>query len=133
MGKSLKKFALGAGLMGLLGYLTGLLTAPKTGKQTRQDIKRAAQQGVNEAEQQLSEKVDELSQLLDRAKKEGERVSGKTAEELEDLTQKAKIARDKATTVLTAIREGKTEDQDLNLAVEQAAHSLKHLRDYLKK
>ncbi|MEO7364397.1 MAG: YtxH domain-containing protein [Candidatus Saccharimonadales bacterium] len=47
--KTTKKLAIGAAIAGAAGYLAGVLTAPKSGKATRDDIKDATQRGISEA------------------------------------------------------------------------------------
>jgi gas vesicle protein len=133
MGKTLKKLIVAAGLAALAGYLTGLLTAPKSGKDTREDIKKAAKSGVTEAEKQLKHLVAELGGLLDEAKKRGNGLSDQARKELEELSDKAHLAREKAREVISAVHEGDAADTDLKAAVVQAQSALNHLRDYLKK
>lgn len=133
MGKTLKKLAVATGIAALAGYLAGVLTAPKSGKETRADIKHAAQTGMSEAEKQLKNVVSELGQLIDEAKQRGVRLGDKANAELEGIAAKAKAAREKAREVLSAIHEGDAADKDLNEAVNEATSAIKHLRTYLKK
>ncbi len=130
---SLRKVAIGTGLAALGGYLAGILTAKQTGKETREDIKKAVQTGREAGEEQLKKAITELNEVLDKAKTQGEDLSGRAKAEVEDLVSKAKIAKDKAREVISAIHEGSADDEDLNKAVTNANRSLKHLRDYLKK
>ena len=129
----MKKFTIAVGLAGLAGYLAGILTAPKSGKETREDIKQAARTGMSEAEKQLKRALAELGELLDEARKRGGALSGRANKELTDLADKAKVAREKAREVLSAIHEGDAEDKDLQEAVQQANSAVQHLRTYLKK
>jgi len=134
MGKNIvKKFAIAVGLAGLAGYLAGILTAPQSGKETREDIKQAARTGMTEAEKQLKRALAELGELIDEAKKRGGELSGKASKELAELGDKAKTAREKAREMLSAIHEGDAEDKDLQVAVQQANSAVQHLRAYLKK
>jgi gas vesicle protein len=133
MGKAFKKFAIFAGLAALVGYLAGILTAPKSGKETREDIKNAAQKGVSEAEKQLKKTLAELSDRMDELKKQGEKLGDRAAKEINILVERGKIARDKAREVLSAIHEGDADDEDLKEAVTQATEALDHLKDYLRK
>ena len=133
MGKLLKKLAVGVGLAAVAGYLAGILTAPKSGKETREDIKNAAVSGKAEAEKQLKKLVSELGDMVEETKKRGLDLGDKANKELADLVDKAKAAREKAREVVTAIHDGDAEDEDLKLAVSQANTALRHLRDYLKK
>jgi len=133
MGKVFKKVAIATGIAALGGYLAGILTAPKSGRETRADIKEAAQKGVSEAEKQLKKLVGEMGDLLDQAKKRGAELGEKAGKELNSLTEKARQARDKAREVLSAIHEGDAQDEDLEKAVGGAREALGHLKTYLKK
>ena len=128
-----KKFTIAVGLAALVGYLTGLLTAPKSGKETREDIKTATINGKAEAEKQLKKVVAELGELLDEAKSKGADLNDKAKAQLDELVAKAKTAREKAREVVSAVHEGDDEDEDLKVAVNEATRALKHLRDYLQK
>ena len=130
---SLKKILAVTGLVAAGGYLAGILTAPKAGRETRSDIGNATQVGLSKAQQQLFEVVTELSEVLDNAKSRVADLSDKAQAEFEEATAKAKLARDKAREVLTAVHEGGAKDKDLNLAVVQSNRALNHLREYLKK
>ena len=133
MGKAFKKMIVAAGLAAFAGYLTGLLTAPKSGKETREDIKKAAKTGVSEAEKQLKALVAELGGMIDDAKQRGADLSDQARRELNEAADKARVAREKAREVISAVHEGDAEDTDLKAAVVQAQSALNHLRDYLKK
>ncbi|MGI0133750.1 MAG: YtxH domain-containing protein [Candidatus Micrarchaeaceae archaeon] len=129
----MKKFALFAGVAAAVGYLVGILTAPQSGKETREDIKDAAQKGVSQAEKQLKKTLSELSDLIEELKKQGEKLGDRAAKEAGELIEKAKVARDKAREVLSAIHEGDADDKDLKDAVTQATEALDHLKAYLRK
>lgn len=133
MGKMLRKLMVGVGLAALVGYLAGILTAPKSGKETREDVRKAAQAGMTEAERQLKNVSGELADLLEEAKKRAADLSDKARKEMDDLVARAKAAREKAREVVSAVHEGDAEDEDLKVAVKEANLALKHLRDYLKK
>lgn len=133
MKKTLKKVAMAVGLAAAVGYVAGLLTAPKSGKETRADIKHAAQTGMDEAERQLKNITTELADLLEEAKRRGADMGEKARQQLDELVAQARAGREKAREVVSAIRSGNAKDEDLRLAVSQADNALKHLRDYLKK
>jgi len=133
MGKALKKIAVVVGLAGLAGYLAGILTAPKSGKETREDIKNAASTGLADADKQLKKAVAELGDAIDEAKRRGGELSDKAKQQLDDLADKARLAREKAREMVSAVHEGDAQDEDLKAAMTQANGALKHLREYLKK
>ena len=133
MSKSVKKLAIGTAVAGAAGYLAGILTAPKSGKETRGEIKDTAQRGITEAEKDLKKLHTELSQLLSEAKEKGTSVGGKTQKELTDLLTKAKDTKEKAREMLSVIHEGSAEDKDLRKAISDATKAVDHIKTYLKK
>lgn len=130
---TVKKFAIGAFIAALAGYLTGILTAPKSGKETRQDIKDTAQRTVAEAEKQLKRAHTELNDLLDQAKQKTADLKAGASKEIDQMLDNAKDAKEKLREVLSAVHEGGAEDKDLDKALDEASKAIKHLRDYLKK
>lgn len=132
MGKA-KRLAIGAAVAGAAGYVAGILTAPKSGKQTRQDLKQAAERGMTEAEKQLKQLHTELGDKVDEARSRGEEVSGRAKKELGNAIDSAKDAKEKAREVLSALHEGDASDKDLQKAIADAKHALEHIKDYLKK
>ena len=133
MSKSVKKIAIGAAFAGAAGYLAGVLTAPKSGKETRTDIADATQRGISEAEKDLKKLHTELGNLLTEAKDRGTDLGGKTQKELGELLNKAKDTKEKAREMLSAIHEGSAEDKDLRKAISDANKAVDHIKDYLKK
>jgi len=132
MGK-IKKLAIGAGIAGAAGYMAGLLTAPKSGKETREDLKKATNNGLTEAEKQLKSLHTDLAKTVDEAKSRGADMNDKAQKELKNLVDKAKDTKEKVREVLSAVHEGDASDKDLKKAVADAKHALGHLKIYLKK
>src|SRR5579862_4647604 len=75
--KTVKNIAIGAAIAAVAGYVAGILTAPKSGKETRADIKNKADAAAAEAERRLKGMHTELTQLLDQAKSTSSKLSGK--------------------------------------------------------
>lgn len=131
--KTIKRVAVGSTLAAAAGYLAGLLTAPKSGKQTREDIRQAAERGRAEAEKDLKRLHTELDYVIKQAKTRGDELGTKASQELSELVEKAMDTKEKAREMLSALHEGDAEDQDLKRAIDNANRALDHLRDYLKK
>jgi gas vesicle protein len=131
--QNLKRLAIGGTVAAAAGYVAGILTAPKSGKNTRADIKDAADRSRTEAEKDLKRLHTELDKAIKDAKVTGDKLGSKAQEELNELVDKAKDTKEKAREVLSAIHEGDAEDQELKKAVKNASASVKHLRKYLKK
>jgi gas vesicle protein len=130
---TLKRVVIGSGVAAAAGFVAGVLTAPKSGKETRGDIKAAAKQSRVEAEKELKRLHIELDKIMKEAKVRGSKLSVKAQKELEELVEKAKNSKEKTREVISAIHEGDAEDQDLKRAIKNAHNSIEHLRDYLKK
>ncbi|MGH7157873.1 MAG: YtxH domain-containing protein [Candidatus Saccharimonadales bacterium] len=133
MKDSTKKVAFGAIIAGAVGYVAGILTAPKSGKETREDIKNKAGQLLAEAEKRLKQLHTELSALLGQAKTAAGKLQGKARTELEKAMVSAAAAKEKARDLLSAAHEGTAEDKDLDKAIKEAAKAAGHLKEYLKK
>lgn len=131
--KNLRRLAIGSSLAAAAGYLAGILTAPKSGKETRQDIKVAAERGRIEAEKDLKRLHTELDKVIKDAKAGSDKLGAKAQAELKELIAKANDTKEKTRQVISAIHEGDAEDQDLKRAVKNANLALKNLRKYLKK
>lgn len=132
-GGKMKKIAIGTVAAAAAGYVAGILTAPKSGKETRADIKDKASDGFNEAERQLKRLHTQLTNAMDDARDQTGRLTGKARRELEDAMDKTKLAREKARDLLSAFHEGDADDKDLRKAIKDANKSLDHLKSYLKK
>lgn len=133
MGKNSGKWAAGALALGAVGYLAGVLTAPKSGKETREDIKNAANRTKSEAEKKLKVVLKDLNGRLSEAKAKGATLTGKGKEEYEKVVASAVVAKDKVREILSALHDGDAEDPELKTALDDAKRALKHLEAYVKK
>lgn len=127
-----RRIAIGALLAGAVGYVTGILTAPKSGKETREDITEKASELKDEGAEQLQELRDELDELIKEAKNKTVALSAKAREEFNEAVIAAKDAKNKAGTALKAIKAGEAEDPDLNKAIKQANQAKKNLSKFFK-
>jgi gas vesicle protein len=127
-----RKIALGALVAGAAGYVAGILTAPKSGKETRQDIADKAAELKEESIAQLQDLRDELDSLLDEAKSKTVALSSKAREEFNEAVVTAKDAKNKTGTMIKAVRAGEASDPELNRAIKQAKLAAKNLGRYLK-
>jgi len=132
MGKT-TKVAVGTLVAAAAGYVAGILTAPKSGKETRKDIKDKTAKSVAELEKQLKKLHTELTKVLDQAKEQAKELKGKAREEMDSAMDKTKIVKEKARELLSAVHEGDADDKELRKAIDDANKSIAHLRTYLKK
>lgn len=127
-----RKLAIGTALAGAVGYVTGILTAPKSGKETREDITDKAEDLKESAEEQLQSAHDELNELIKTAKNKSVALGSKARVEFNEAAVRAKDAQNKAAHVLKAIRAGQADDPELNKAIKQAKQAQKNLNKFLK-
>jgi gas vesicle protein len=127
-----RKLAIGAALAGAVGYVSGILTAPKSGRETREDIADKAEDVKEGAEEQLQNAHDELGELVQTAKNKSVALGSKARVEFNEAVVAAKDAQNKAAHVLKAVRAGQADDPALNKAIKQAKQAQKNLSKYLK-
>ena len=130
---AVKKIAIGASIAAVAGYITGVLTAPKSGKQTRDELKASAGKGLSEAERELKKLHTELADLIGDVKDRSNDLGKKTTGDLNDVVEKGRAAKQKARELLSALHEGDAEDKELKRAITDANKAIEHLRKYLKK
>ena len=129
----MRAMALGALVVAGAGYLAGILTAPKSGKETRKDIARSASTARLNSEKQLKKLHSDLNDMIKQADKKSKQARSKAKVELQDATAKAKVAKEKAREVLSALHNGDADDPNLQAAVEEIKQARKNLAKYLKK
>lgn len=114
-----------------LGFAAGVLTAPKSGKETREDIKVAAVKLKKDAAIKLAMAKTELGKAIDEATARAKDLSGKSRKELDDLIVKGKAAQAKSLDVLSAVKNGESDDKDLKKALNDAKSAKNNLWSYL--
>ncbi len=122
-----KKWAVGALLAGIGGYIAGILTAPKSGKETRQDIKNEATKAKTEAEKKLKELHTELDKLVG----EGQQKAGDLKASAGAALKVAETAKAKVKEVLSSIHAGEADNKELNDAIKDASKALENLKKYV--
>jgi gas vesicle protein len=132
MGKT-GKYAVGAAAAALAGYVAGILTAPKSGKETREDIKNTAFKTKREAENKLKALHKELDETITDARERAAKLSAKAKEEMSGAMNAAMAAKDRVREILSAIHEGDAEDKELDAAIKDATSALEHLKTYFRK
>lgn len=132
MAKNGRKWALGALIAGVAGYIGGILTAPKSGKETREDIVDKAEDIKNDTRVELENLQDDMSDLLAKAKAKAESLGSQARDEINEAILRAKDVQAKTGVVLKTMKTGEAENPELNKAVKQAKQAKKNLSKYLK-
>ncbi len=128
-----RNLAIGTLLGAAAGYVAGILTAPKSGKETREDIKEAAVKTKAEAEKTLKKLHSELNTLIEEGKEKAKEAKTTAQKDYQEVLAKAQKAKDKAREVLSLVHEGGTDDKDLQKAIDEVKKAKDHLKDYLNK
>lgn len=128
-----RSFAIGTLLVAGAGYIVGLLTAPKSGKDTRKDIQEAVTNVKNEAERKLKQAHSELNKLLVDATSIVEKSKGKANDEFMKARSNAEKAGKKAKLLLSAVHEGEADDKDLQKAIDDVKKATTHLKKFVTK
>ena len=132
MSRNTGKWAAGALAAGLIGYAAGILTAPKSGKETRKDIKDAVSKAKAEAERKLKVLLGDLNTQLDKAKAKAATLSGKAKTDLNKAIAKATKTKQRVRELLSALHDGDASDPELNEAMSDAKDAVRRLKDYIK-
>lgn len=127
------KIALGAAIAIASGYVAGVLTAPKSGQQTRKDISKKASKAKTDGEKQLKKLHSELSDSIAKAEKNLANSKTKASKSYNDTVTKAKETRDKAKMLLSALHHGDADDPDLKKMIVDGKKAKADLVKYLKK
>lgn len=132
---ALKKgnFTIGALVAASAGYVIGVLTAPKSGRETRKNIAQTASKTKTEGEKQLKKLHSELAELLEQTNRQKIKAGAKASKELREAADKAKIAKEKARLLLSALHNGDADDPNLRKAIVEAQKAKTDLIKFLKK
>ena len=128
-----KTVAATAAILAGASYLAGILTAPKSGKQTRKDILDSTVKAKIEAEKKLKKAHSELAVLIADAERKSKKLSDKAKKELNASIKRAKVAKEKASEILSAFHNGDASDPNLQAVIEEVKLAKKNLVTYLKK
>lgn len=126
------KLAAGAFIAAGIGYAVGILTAPKSGRETRKDLQRAAIKAKKESEQKLKSMHSKLSIQINKAKEKMNKASGSAQGELKKALTSAQSARDKARELLSALHEGEADNNELQRAINEIKMAAADLEKFIK-
>ncbi len=115
------------------GYLAGILTAPKSGKETRGDITKASTKAKIDAEKKLKKMHSELNGLISEGEVRSKKLKKAGKKELDEAIASAKVAKTKAKELLSALHNGDADDPNLQAVIEEVKLAQKNLVAYIKK
>lgn len=127
------KFAIGTVIAAGAGYLTGILSAPRSGKQTRQKISKSATKARVDSEKQLKKLHSELQDLVKDGENQVKKTKNKANTELKKHLDSAKKTKDKTKLLISAIHGGEATDPDLKKMLNEAKKAKDNLAKFIKK
>lgn len=120
----------GGALVGLaVGYVAGILTAPDSGKNTRNKIEKTANDTINEIEKQFKSLYKQSQDLIDKVLAENPKVS----KALDSAIEGVKDSQKKIKQIISSIKGDENINQDLNEAIKEAKLAIAHLSDFATK
>ncbi len=111
-----------------VGYVLGLLTAPRSGKRTRTKIKNSKDL-VADIEKDLKDIYSQTKEVLAKLAQE----QPKLTEDLKKLKEQAMSSQSKVKDLLSAIHGHDNFDEDLTTTIKDAKKALESLKHYLSK
>lgn len=127
-----KKFFIFALITGIFGYLAGILTAPKSGKETRKDIADKAGEIKESGLVELRAIEAELVTLMKATQDKAGQLTSRARAEYNEALIRAKDAQNKSKAVLQAVKSGSADNEDLDVAVKQSREAVKNLKKFIK-
>jgi len=132
----IKNIAILTSLVAAAGYIAGVLSAPQSGKKTRQDIRDNIKNDFKEAEDRLVLLHSEISELINIATEEykDKKLNTHESKKYKMTLELALNVKNKLNTIIQTMKKhGKSSDTDLNMATKEAEKAIKHLKDFLLK
>lgn len=127
-GKVVKSGVLGAAV----GIVAGLLLAPKSGRETRQGIKQAANRAVGSVERQLKQLYRDLSQAVGEAELHADKLKGKSAVELAGIIVAANKVKTSLKELLSTVRDGEADEDDIERVLKNGQAAIRKLTKRIK-
>ena len=126
---SSNKFIKGGILGALLGAIAGILFAPKSGKETREDIKKQAGRAKSETEKQLKQLFQEVNEQVSSAKDKAQTLGSKARTEVDELVAAAQPLQAKLKELISNVREGvDVDEKELDTTMERARSAAASLK-----
>src|SRR6478736_2577880 len=104
--KTGRKVAFGSAVAAIVGYFAGILTAPKSGSETRADIATKADDVKFDVETQLKHTEGELARAIKEAQTKSVALSAQAREEFNEALLRAKDAQAKTKVIIKSLKAG---------------------------
>ena len=131
--KEKKGLAIGAVFGAIVGVVAGILFAPKSGKETRKDIKTATDKTLNKAKEEAEKLHEEVTELLQKVESKLKDVKGSASQTAKEHFDDGKKTVSNLSTAIKSFKSGVADDKDLKVAIQKAHESKTALKEFLKK
>lgn len=118
--------------VGIAAFAAGILTAPKSGKETRADIKTGAGKARLASEKEIKKLEEEIAKLIKVADAKTGSLKAKSSVEKDKVIASAKKAKIKADEVIESIKTKEVKDPDLSKAIEELKNAKENLAKFIK-
>lgn len=126
-------FLIGATIGAIAGVVTGILFAPKSGKETRQDIKDTSKKVYEKLLAESNKLQVELTDLIKKAEARAKEAGTVMSDKAKVLVDQARHTKDALKVLATSVKNGEAEDKDLDKAIKNAKEAKDALAAFLKK
>lgn len=127
------KWALGAVVAVGIGFVAGILTAPRSGRQTREKLAQSASKARVDGEKQLKQLHSDLQNLIKEGEIKLKSSKAKANTELKKQLENSKKTKQKVKMIISAIHSGEATDPDLKDMLQEAKKAKTNLANFLKK
>lgn len=128
-----KGLAIGAVFGAVFGVIAGILFAPKSGKETRKDIKEATVKATDKILEEAHSLQTDAKDLVVKAEKQISTLKGRASEQAKMHVDDLKHTASQMSNVVKSFKAGESSDKDLQNAIKQAKQAHDSLKKYLKK
>lgn len=128
-----RNLAVGGLVLAGASYVAGILTAPKSGKDTRKDIRKAALKARRDTEKKLKKAHSELNDVIDEVTSTATKAKTTADKELKAALATANNVKQKTRELISAIHEGEADDKDLDKALDEVKKAIKHVKSFVTK
>ena len=128
------KFFIGAAIGAAIGAVTALLTAPKSGRETRSELKDKATELSHDALRKLRRVEGELNKRISEARSYASKLEGDAKKQAEQLLDQAETLKSQALKLINEIKRDakKRVDESFLAKAQEVSDQLTELKDRVR-
>ncbi len=133
MNKKQNGIGIGVLLGAVVGVITGILFAPKSGKETRDAIKSTTTDTAHKLHDEAEKLQSDAKEWIAKADAKAKASKGKTEESAKQHATELKKQAKNVAQVVSSVKAGKADDKDLQSAIKQLKGARTSLKSFLAK